>query len=180
MKRKERREARCLKGEEYTGQELWCQVFAKRFHVQFAIPIFPWCFLNRRWAMAELPVPQCTMPMALGAPSGTAEFWNPAFGAELVCWANWCLTVSFVFTTCQVWRMPLGVFCLLLQGLLLNNIAVKPLLLLTQETFSGVNCKSSIQKIRLSFFPKIIGSHYSRHLLWKLNTLLKVKAKPFE
>lgn len=54
------------------------------------------------------------------------------------------------------------------------------MLLLTQETFSGVNCKSSIQKIRLSFFPKIIGSHYSRHLLWKLNTLFKVKAKPFE
>lgn len=54
------------------------------------------------------------------------------------------------------------------------------MLLLTQETFSVVNCKSSIQKIRLSFFPKIIGSHYSWHLLWKLNTLLKAKAKPFE
>lgn len=49
--------------------------------------------------------------------------WGRALPLE--CWANWWLTVSFVFTTCQVWRMPLGVFCLLLQGLLLNNISVK-------------------------------------------------------
>lgn len=139
-----------LKGKATVVKELWYEVFAKRFHTQFLIPIFPWCFLNT-WAIADLPVPQCMMPVEnpvtqqnsetlhLGQSHATGVLGKLRAHCELCFYhlssvkdVHWGLLLSASRSTAEQYFS-------------------KVMLLLTHRTFSGVNCKSSIQKIRLSF-----------------------------
>lgn len=151
-----------LKRKRYLGGRFWHQVLQRDSKCSFVFLVFPWWFLKT--GDERLQMSPSLSTWCHGAHGAGAGLWKPAFGLEPSHRHTGQTGGSISALVSPPLKWEGWPWCLLFgtSRSTAEKCSTKVMLLLAQETFPSVNFESSIQKITLSHFSKITGSHYSR------------------